>query len=443
MIRTPKIWLVTLALAVSACTEQKSSPPIAPNTPAIPQAPRPNEQPTPAPSASPVPRPNPTPTPAPIPIPTPGPTPAPPATASPAPTQPSPTPFPNPTPNATASPVPTASPIPGNGNRPPLEGQVGVIETPNLQGHPEFHDEIVAAQTTIELVMYHLSDQQIVSDLGDAAQRGVKVRAILDGKSITPTSSYQKTMDALRSRGVEVKPSSTSFSITHEKALVVDRSRALITAINLTKNFAKTRDFGISTSDKGVIQEMTAVFEADWQNADANTGVTPPLADSHLVWSPLNSFDRLKNLIDGAKKELELTTENLGEQKIIASIIAASARGVNVRIVVPECDENFDPQLNIPLVNQLIQGGVNARVMPPPYTAVQPYMHSKMIVADGRTVYVGSINLSNNSIHSARELGIIVDDEAAAKKIISTFEHDWQLSIVPPLTRMPGLCSNL
>ena len=54
-----------------------------------------------------------------------------------------------------------------------------------------------------------------------------------------------------------------------------------------------------------------------------------------------------------------------------------------------------------------------------------PHTHVKSIVVDGKAAYVGSVNLSWNSIDKNREVGMIVTEPSNIASIMTTFEHDW------------------
>ena len=71
-------------------------------------------------------------------------------------------------------------------------------------------------------------------------------------------------------------------------------------------------------------------------------------------------------------------------------------------------------------------------MMPAPETPETPYMHSKMILADGETAYVGSVNFSVNSTTKARELGVIFANPPAAAKIRELFDADYAHAVPPP-----------
>jgi phosphatidylserine/phosphatidylglycerophosphate/cardiolipin synthase-like enzyme len=78
------------------------------------------------------------------------------------------------------------------------------------------------------------------------------------------------------------------------------------------------------------------------------------------------------------------------------------------------------------------QGGVEARAMPSPSSATQPYEHAKMMIADGQRAFIGSVNFSTASTTNARELGIFFDDPASIAMISQAFEQDWALGVAPP-----------
>jgi cardiolipin synthase len=42
-----------------------------------------------------------------------------------------------------------------------------------------------------------------------------------------------------------------------------------------------------------------------------------------------------------------------------------------------------------------------------------PYIHAKMFLVDGQRAFVGSVNVSDNSLNNNRELGIIFDQADA------------------------------
>jgi phosphatidylserine/phosphatidylglycerophosphate/cardiolipin synthase-like enzyme len=314
---------------------------------------------------------------------------------------------------------------------------VSHFDTPSGAGLQPVIDAFDGAHSSIHMVMFHLTVAPVVAALANAASRGVDVQLIVDHDnwaSHTPAALKKQLADA----GVKVTPSSPGFRITHEKSFVVDGSTAYIMSLNLTSPFVVTRDYAVATKDNGVVSEFLAVFNADLQNAQNGTADTPPLSNPNLAWSPVNSEDRLVAFVQAAKRTLVVSSENLGDVPIQNALIAAAARGVNVRVLAPLCDQNPVVTFDLPFLATLSRGGVEARAMPAPASADLPYAHAKMMIADGTRAFVGSINFSRASTTDARELGIFFDDAEAVSAISGDFEHDWAKGVAPPPASAAG-----
>ena len=303
--------------------------------------------------------------------------------------------------------------------------------TPSAAGQQPVVDAIDGATTSLHMMMFHLTVAPVVDALVAAKQRGVDVRLIVDAgnwKSHTP-SSVSKPLAAA---GIPVTPSSAGFSITHTKSLAVDGKKLLVMSLNLTSPYPTTRDYAVETDDPAALADFEAVFEADVANAASGGKTTPELTSDALLWSPVNSESRLISFIDGAQETLVATAENLGDGKVQAALLSAVERGVAVRLIAPECDQNPNPLYDLPFLAKLEAGGVQARAMPAPASADQPYMHAKMMIADGARAYIGSMNFSTNSLTLAREVGIMFSDPATIAAFAPLFEDDWKVAIAPP-----------
>jgi phosphatidylserine/phosphatidylglycerophosphate/cardiolipin synthase-like enzyme len=52
-------------------------------------------------------------------------------------------------------------------------------------------------------------------------------------------------------------------------------------------------------------------------------------------------------------------------------------------------------------------------------------LHTRTIIRDGRQAFIGSQSLRPAELDSRRELGLIIHDARAVKKLVDTFEADW------------------
>ncbi|NTW16949.1 MAG: hypothetical protein HGA41_05755, partial [Syntrophaceae bacterium] len=99
--------------------------------------------------------------------------------------------------------------------------------TPNpLDEHKPIIDAINSAKVSVRMVMFILTDPEVVSALISAHQRIPTVQVILDQSNLSdPTSSNSKAYQELLAAGVNVMKSSTKFTLTHEKSMVIDDKR--------------------------------------------------------------------------------------------------------------------------------------------------------------------------------------------------------------------------
>ena len=58
----------------------------------------------------------------------------------------------------------------------------------------------------------------------------------------------------------------------------------------------------------------------------------------------------------------------------------------------------------------------------------KPYVHTKMILIDGKTLLVGSMNMSANSLDENRELGLLTLDSGVIENFLQQFDQDRKVS---------------
>lgn len=335
-------------------------------------------------------------------------------------------------------------------------------------------EAIAGAKSNIRLTIYEITDlasvaqtpaapaNGVVQALIDAAHRGVHVRVIVDqGQYASGSSSslIQQTVGAMRNAGIQVNLSSTAFCVTHQKTFVIDgpasgfagsAGKVLIMSLNVMPGyFGGTRDYAVITGDPGIVEEVSQVFDLDFALPDPQAGCayaytpaatnpppsasdTPPLSQESLLFSPVNSKPRLLEIIGNARRTLDLTTEELGDDDSICAIraVALSAAGPSVRILL-----SGDTGSNAAAVKTLLGLGLpnlSIRVMPgvPPPSSdpsfqTPLYMHGKQVIADGVRAFVGSENLTNTSLIQNRELGIQFTDAGMIARLQAAFTSDF------------------
>ncbi len=297
---------------------------------------------------------------------------------------------------------------------------VSVFVEPDA-GETPLLNAIKGATDSIWVEVYLLTDNNVTHALEDAANRGVDVRVMLEPHPFGGAAA-QPLIDALNAAGVKAEASDSAFRYTHEKMMLVDDDTLYVLTANLSRaalggnGSTKNREYGVIDTDQKDIAEIHTIFQDDW---DRKTPPSSTYAQAQIVLSPVNSRATLAALIASAKKTLHIEDEEMADDASEAAMIAAAKRGVEVDLILPKPDSGSGNDTD---VTTLLNGGVHVRYI------TSPYMHAKLVVADGALAFTGSENFSATSLDKNRELGIMIDDTPA----LSTFEHtfglDWAVA---------------
>lgn len=280
-----------------------------------------------------------------------------------------------------------------------------------------------AARVTIDLEIYQLQERRVVQALEDAAARGVKVRVMLEPRTVGAQNFASMSAELSRA-GVTVQKTPSVFdashNVDHAKFCLIDGKELVFGTGNLvrsglggvTQDVYANRDFWVEDARPASVSAAKALFEGDWAGKPA----TPPLGD--LVVTPDNADARIGALVDGAKKRLDVYNQSLDDAALIGRLIAAKKRGVAVRVLLGyQPGFGGAPPKNDAAIAQLQAAGIGAGYL------TKHYLHAKAIVADD-TVYVGSQNFTNGGLRNNRELGELLSDAKAVDAVERTFAAD-------------------
>jgi cardiolipin synthase len=308
---------------------------------------------------------------------------------------------------------------------------VAITVEPDGMDAQQLVDAIDAATTSIDMTMYELSDDHIINALVARAKANVKVQAVLDGSTGTSlqggVNNKSFNMDAytkLTAAGVSVVWSSTAFTFTHEKTIVIDGTSAWIMTMNATTSApTSNREYLALDTDPADIAEATAIFTAD----HALQTIAP---SGDLVVANSNARSELVALIDTATTTLDVEGEefsDLNQKGIVEAVANAANRGVTVHVVIA----NDDPDPTS--VQRAKMAGAHVVVTGPTSsdgTMTNPYIHAKAVVVDCTATscargFVGSENFSTGSLSYNRELGVIFTTASELAKVKAAIDTDF------------------
>ena len=303
---------------------------------------------------------------------------------------------------------------------PLAEGELALFIQPDA-GRAPILDALREARRSIHVVTYLMTDSEIATALKEAAQRGVEVRVMMEQEPYGGSDTNLEMATALQQAGVHFSWDSPTINYLHQKSIVVDGEVAFILTGNLTRSsFSSNRDVGVITRDPNHIAEILRVFQADWRREGVD------LSQSLLYWAPDNSRERLLRLIDEARTSIDLEQSSMQDTEIIQHLIAAAQRGVQVRYLsTPHIP--IEEDTNEAGRERLRQGDVAVRYLH------DPYIHAKTFLFDRRIGFVGSQNMTANSLDFNRELGIAFNDPEAVQQLAAQFTLDWEQADSEPI----------
>lgn len=311
--------------------------------------------------------------------------------------------------------------------------------------YPAMLNAVQQARDHVYLATYIFRDgfigRRFSEALAEAAARGVDVRLLVDGFGGS-AYSLRKPWKKLSSRGVRVArflpprliPPNFSINLrNHRKVLVCD-DIAFTGGMNIADNHLTrgrrndVRDVHFRCTGP-IVRQLRRSFMLDWGFA---TGVYDPLPDLPPVAPPRNENSCLcRVILDGPGSEADtlndlfcgaincarrsvriMTPYFLPSHDIMSSLRSAALRGVDVRIVLPGCNNlPFVHWASFRLLPTLLEAGVRIWHQPP------PFVHSKLLAVDGYYAQIGSANLDARSLRLNFELNMEVFDRTFHDRI--------------------------
>ncbi len=279
---------------------------------------------------------------------------------------------------------------------------------------------IEQSKKSILIKMFLFSDPALLNAVIAANQRGVKVKVMLNPMRNNGEEENEETRKILEDAGIEVRDSNPSFTITHEKSMVIDEKVAFVKSLNWeTKNLTETRDYAIITSHPQEVQEIMLCFDADWHRKTFDPG-----EETKLIWCSINGRTKIARFIDEAQHSLFVQNERFQDLVIIERLVRAASRGVKVHVMAR-------PPHTLKM-EKLVEGVGGLRIMDDVGIKIHKLkhlkLHGKMLLADGCRAIVGSINLTPGSFDHRRELAIEVHDADVIERLKKIAHFDWENS---------------
>ncbi len=304
----------------------------------------------------------------------------------------------------------------GNAARPLVNGD---------DAYPAMLEAIDGARSTIGLSTYIFDNdhngRQFAAALGGAAQRGVRVRVLIDAAGAR--YSVPSILPALHHARVPVGhflPTKAPWRLmsmnlrNHRKIMVVDGRVGFTGGINLREGNLvaqhprhPVRDLHFRLEGP-VVAQLQEAFATDWLFVTGETlggpDWFPPLEARGGVLAraipdgPDEDFEKLRWTIlaalSCARDSVRIVTPYfVPDPALVSALNLAALRGVRVEILLPERSNlRYVDWASRAMWWQVLERGCKIRLSPPPFD------HSKLMLVDGQWSLVGSGNWDTRSL---------------------------------------------
>jgi cardiolipin synthase len=252
--------------------------------------------------------------------------------------------------------------------------------------------------------------------------------------SLDPTGTRRFPAWASQNRGI--RTDGQPVAVHHAKFILVDadipgQAKAYIMTANFTAQALggnragyANREYILCDTNPEDIALLKAIFLAD----SSGRPLPVPSPSSNLIISDLNALALLPLLLRTAKQSLAIQIEYLndppgeGALNLKQILLHAATKGVVVQLMLPP----LSPTL--PGVPSADNNETYRTLSPTVAVNVTPhyFIHAKMIIVDQQLAFVGSQNLSHQSLHYSREIGILISNKSVVSHLLATFNADWK-----------------
>src|SRR5580658_5695424 len=138
-----------------------------------------------------------------------------------------------------------------------------------------------------------------------------------------------------------------------------------------------------------------------------------------LLVQPGDGAEPLVTAINEARSSVEILIFRFDRREIEKALVNAVSRGVSVRALIAYTNRGGEKGLRALEMRLLAAGVTVARTA----DDLVRY-HGKMMIVDGRVLYLMGFNLTNLDIERSRSFAVITDDKEIVQEAVRLFDAD-------------------
>ncbi|MBI5242223.1 MAG: phospholipase [Elusimicrobia bacterium] len=323
-----------------------------------------------------------------------------------------------------------------------------------------------SAQTSIDIAEFYVTNkageplEPVMAELRKAGERGVKIRFLAERKMAQNSLEGFELLRAIKNLELrvlafsDVKPD----GIIHAKYFVVDRKAAYVGSQNFDwRSLKHIHELGLKITEEEIVKNLEAVFETDWRAYEKVSSGRPvprlnktkPKAPSgkkaYLVASPWafnppgvgDSESELVRLIGTAQKEIAVQLLDYAPLSfrdhrfyppIDNAMRNAAVRGVSIKLLVSHWNTDLPALDHLKSLALIPYVQIKVATLPEAKEGFIPFarvVHSKYMVIDGKTLWLGTSNWSGGYLDNSRNVELVIQDEPLAAKVLAVHSQLW------------------
>ncbi|MBT2734808.1 cardiolipin synthase [Bacillus sp. ISL-7] len=311
----------------------------------------------------------------------------------------------------------------------------------------DYFHELRNAKKHIHVLFYIVKDdaisQEFFSILKEKAQAGVEVRLLID--RLGSWKVRKEAVKSLQEAGVRFAFSNTirlpflfysSQIRNHRKITIIDGEIGYLGGYNVGKEYIDEepslgiwRDYHLKITGRSV-NFLQSEFLLDWheyagEDIMGNTPYFPTLADGpvrhQFIPTEANQLEQnYLRLIQKATHSMIIGTPYfIPCHKILAELLAAIKRGVQLSVIVPyTADHPLVQEASFRYLRKLIRAGAAV------YQYKKGFYHAKTLVIDDKLCDIGTANFDKRSMYLNKEINCYIYDPAFIERLMDILKKD-------------------
>jgi cardiolipin synthase len=375
-------------------------------------------------------------------------------------------------------------------------GNVTVFTSPD-SSFRQIATAIENAEESIYVNVYQFHQFYVMDHIIDAIERGVAVKIMLEGNPVNGIADEERYIaNRTVTAGGEVRFMINDngrgihdrYAFNHAKYAIIDNETTVVMSENWKKtgvpvnNTFGNRGWGVIIDNPEVTGYFCAVFFEDWKPASkdsfpftpddaiyGNNYGRPPhefvpdrtiptgnyshpfesrIISGEFFLSPVLAPDTalmqtksILGMIKGAEESVYVDMLyiykdwSVEPNPFLEAVINAARRGCEVKILL---NPSYSFDRNKATIDYVMDIAAHEGLpMDAKFTALNNTglnkTHNKGVIVDRSSVLISSVNWNEHSPRNNREVGVIIQNEAAAEYYTAVFFYDWYNGSLPPV----------